>query len=169
MKWAVHPLGPPDCHYVNAVSGWLDLGNPQEALAELRRVSPGVAESPAVLDLAWRVHAALRDWPSALAVSQRMVRLAPSQPAGWVNHSYALHELRRTQEAWEHLLPAADQFPEVPTVPYNLACYACQLGDRAAARVWLERAAKILGPGQLKKMALSDPDLLPLRGWIDAL
>jgi len=35
----------------------------------------------------------------------------------------ALHELKRTQEAFDLLLPAADKFPAPWTIPYNLACY----------------------------------------------
>jgi len=29
--------------------------------------------------------------------------------------------------AWDALLPAADKFPNNPNIPYNLACYACQM------------------------------------------
>jgi hypothetical protein len=45
---------------------------------------------------------------------------------------------------------------------YNLACYACQLGNLKEARQWLEKAFAIGDSKQLKLMALDDPDLEPL-------
>jgi len=49
------------------------------------------------------------------------------------------------QAAWGMLLPAFEKFPEEPTIPYNLACYACQMKRLDEARQWLERAATIAG------------------------
>jgi hypothetical protein len=69
----------------------------------------------------------------------------------------------------EHLLAALKRFPAVPTVPYNLACYACQLGDLKTAWRWLERAAALLGREELKRMARVDPDLAPMREQIEAM
>ena len=51
-------------------------------------------------------------------------------------------------------------------IPYNLACYACQLGDLLGDQSWLERAAKKNGFRPLKQMALEDPDLRPLWEFI---
>jgi hypothetical protein len=59
------------------------------------------------------------------------------------------------------LLPALDRFPKEPTIPYNLACYACVLGRVEEARRLLERAITISGVhgDQVKLQALDDPDL----------
>jgi len=45
---------------------------------------------------------------------------------------------------------------------YNLACYECQLGNLERAKLWLERAATMSNPKEIKSMALDDPDLKPL-------
>ncbi len=166
---SVSPLKPPDRHYWEAASGWLDLGNPREAAAELDHISPALREHPAVLEMRWRVHAGEKRWDDALQVAQRLARLVPEDPGGWIDQSYALHELRRTREAWDLLLPIATKFPKVGIIPYNLACYACQMGDRAAARQWLAKAVEVRGKEEIRRMALKDKDLEPLwpdiRGW----
>jgi hypothetical protein len=64
--------------------------------------------------------------------------------------------------AWEALLPAAKKFPREPIIPYNLACYACQMNLMNEARDWLQRALLVGDKDELKQMALNDADLKPL-------
>ena len=54
------------------------------------------------------------------------------------------------------------RFPHDEAIPYNLACYKCQSGELGAAREWLERALKVGDSKRVKKMAATDPDLMPL-------
>jgi len=75
--------------------------------------------------------------------------------------------LGRTLEAWNKLLPAVERFPKEATIPYNLACYACQLGNLEHARVWLEKAAQIRGRRTIKALAADDADLKPLRTTLE--
>jgi tetratricopeptide (TPR) repeat protein len=91
-----------------------------------------------------------------------MVALIPNEPVGWINRSYALHQLKRTREAWESLLPASQKFPENLTIAYNLACFACQLGHMDEASKWLKKAMKMADSNQVQLVALEDPDLKPL-------
>lgn len=58
-----------------------------------------------------------------------------------------------------------ENFPDDPTIRYNLACYECQLGRLEQAKSWLKTAFKLGGAKQFKLMALEDPDLEPL--WKD--
>jgi len=81
---------------------------------------------------------------------------------GLIHRSFALHELKRTAEARDNLMPAVDKFPKDVTLRYNLACYECQLGNLERAKLWLERAATMSNPKEIKSMALDDPDLKPL-------
>jgi hypothetical protein len=62
-------------------------------------------------------------------------------------------------KAWELLLPAFDKFPEITTISYNLACYACQLGQLDEARRWLGEARKRGESKQILEMARRDSDL----------
>lgn len=85
--------------------------------------------------------------------------MAPDRPEGWIHRSYALHELKRTEAALELLEPAAAMFTDLWTIPYNLACYACQLGNQDEAWEWLTDAFDLGDPKMVKPMALDDPDL----------
>ena len=78
--------------------------------------------------------------------------------------AFALHELKRTQEAFDALLPVADKFPEQWVIPYNLACYTCQLGRMDEARGWFHRALATGDEKEIKLQAIDDPDLAPLMG-----
>lgn len=165
----MRPVDYPDRHYLQAAAGWLELGDSAEAARELRHISREAAGHPDVLELRWRLYAAQDAWDAALDVARAVTKAAPDRPSGWIHQSYCLHELKRTDEAWELLGPLARRFPDEFVIPYNLACYACALGEMQAAREWFQRAVKIKGKEELKRMALEDPDLLPLREYITAL
>jgi tetratricopeptide (TPR) repeat protein len=155
-------LEPPDTHHLRAAAGWLELGDPAEAAVELKRISPEMRGHPDVLDLRWSVCAKKQEWEEALVLAELLVKEAPKRCSGWIHRSYTLHELKRTEEARTKLLPALAMFPKIGTIPYNLACYECQLGFKDQARRWLGLAMKVAGKEEIHAMALVDPDLAPL-------
>ena len=158
----MNPLPVPDSRHLLAAQGWLELGAPLEADAELDCIAPELRSHPAVLLLRWQVYARLRRWDGALDIGTALTKLLPNNPASWVNRAFALHELHRTAEAQKQLLDVIDRFPTIATMRYNLACYACQLGDLKAAQDWLAQAFAIDDSDALKQEALDDPDLDPL-------
>ena len=159
----------PDTHHLSSAIGWLELGNAAEALSELERISTTARNDAATLEVRWKILAAQERWDEAVIVARQHVRVAPDETGGWINCSFALHELRHTAEARAELLPAAKKFLEEPIVPYNLACYACQLGDMESARRWFDEAVKRGGKQKMKAMALDDPDLAPMKEEIQKL
>jgi hypothetical protein len=60
------------------------------------------------------------------------------------------------------LRPAAEKFPNEWQIHYNMACYACQLGEIEEARALLARAVELGDADKMKLMALDDPDLAPM-------
>ena len=72
-----------------------------------------------------------------------------------------MHELRRTQEALDQLLPGVTKFKDIYVIPYNLACYCAQLGRLDECQTWFKRAMAI-DEHAVKRVALDDPDLKPL-------
>ena len=162
-------LQPPDTHHLSAAEGWLELGNHVEALSELNLMSPAGQSRVETLGLRWSIMAQLKRWEECLAAATAIVELTPKHSFGWIHRSYALHELKRTSEARDLLQPALKRFPKNETIPYNLACYECQLGDLDAARDWLRRAMKLRKPAELKAQALDDPDLKPLWAEIQSM
>ncbi|MSU62056.1 MAG: tetratricopeptide repeat protein [Pedosphaera sp.] len=157
-------LTAPDTHHLGFATGWLELGNATEALTELAKLSPATATHPDVLEVRWAIAARVDDWKQALEVAQRLVETEPGRASGWLHRAYALRRVTGggLQSAWDALLPAAMKFPGEPTIPYNLACYACQLGQLDGARAWLLGARAIGGKSEIKRMALKDEDLKPL-------
>ena len=162
-------LPPPDHHHFNAALGWLELGNPTEAQLELDRLAPPHHEQPEVLTLQWQIHAARPDWESAVRTAQRLTQVAPDDAWGWVHLAFALHELKRTAEAWNILQPVATRFPHDFLIRYNLACYASQLNQLALAWDSLQDAMALGGRDTIKQMAREDADLEPLWPRLDAL
>lgn len=160
----MQPLQPPDTHYLSAAIGWLELGNQSEARAELARISPSCQKNPEVLEVRWMLDASEHNWSDALVTARCLIENDPTRSAGWLHQAYALRRVPDggLQAAWDALLPVADRFPKEPTIPYNLSCYACQLGRLDDARTWLKRAMRVGNKPNIKIMALSDSDLKPL-------
>jgi len=146
--------------------GWLGLGNATEARRELESISPAHREHPEVLEVWWAILAEQEKWIDALASAEKLITQAPDQQSGWIQQSYALHELKRTREAYERLVPAVEKFSDAYVIPYNLACYQCQLGNEADALNWLRRAVKASDAQTIHAMGMKDPDLSPLRDEI---
>lgn len=167
MRVQVLELG--DYHRVNAALGWLGLKCPAEARAELDAIAATQQSHPAVLEARWLLCSHEQLWSDALAVADRELATAPDEAGGWLHRAYALRRVAGggLTKAWEALLPAADKFPGEPVIPYNLACYACQLGDPGSARDWLQRAVSAGGRETIKKMALADEDLKAMWPEID--
>ncbi len=164
-------LEPSDVHCLSAAIGWLELGNTAEAMVELGQVDPGKKEHPDVLEVRWLLCAEERRWEEALQIARGLLEAAPDRSSGWLHQAYALRRVPEgsVKKAWEALLPAFDKFPKEPTISYNLSCYACQMQQLDAARVWFKRAAVIGGKERIKRMALDDPDLEALWGEIRGL
>ena len=164
----MNALEPPDLFFVSAAHGWLELGNIAEARAELANVANGNRNHPDVLEVRWAICAEEQKWIEGLQIARELLLHAPDRSSGWVHQAYALRRVPEgsVKKAWTALLPAFDKFPTESIIPYNLSCYACQMKQMEAARVWLKRAAVIGGKERIKRMALSDLDLQALWGEI---
>src|ERR1041385_1852894 len=154
-----------DSRYLEAAEGWLGLSNWHEANEELECISPEKRSHPYVLCLRWQICAKAEKWELGAEVARAISERVPEIDYGFVHMAYALHEMKRTREAMDVLLPVVDKFPDNYTILYNLACYACQLGKLKDAQDWLEKAIDLAGKEDVRKMALDDPDLEPL--WLN--
>ena len=163
------PLPLPDRHHWNAAQGWIGLGDYVEAAAELEKIAPRLRAHHDVLQTRYEIYAQAKRWDDALAIVSTLVPQFPNNPHNWIHQSYALHELKRTAEARDLLLPAAAKFKKIGLIRYNLACYECQLGNLPAAKKWLTKAFKLNPQNEFKLDALADPDLKPLWPYIATL
>lgn len=162
-------LAPKDRFLLEAAHGWLLLSNPVEALLELDQISPASSELPEVLMTLWDIHAYSRRWEAAIEVADRLILQIEDQPEGYIKRAYALHELKRTVEAWGTLHPASERFDDSWLIPYNLACYAAQLGRATEAIDYFRRALRRGDRRELRSLALDDPDLQSIRSNIEKL
>jgi len=164
-------LEPPERHYLLAAIGWLELGDVAEAKAEMALIGAAFQNHPDVLELRWLICAEQKLWPEALQIARSLLHHAPDRSSGWLHQAYALRRVPEgsVRQAWTALLPAFDKFPGEATICYNLSCYACQMKQMEAARVWLKRALVIGGKEKMKRMALEDPDLQSLWAEIKRL
>jgi len=154
---------------VRAALGWLELGDHVSALEELEAL-PGEKQShPHVLKIRYAIHIQARRWDFAFELADGLSRLTPDEVQPFVWRSYAARRMPNgsTEMALQLLLDVANHFPDEPIVPFNLACYNCQLGKLVQARSWLhiafEVAAKQNATLEWKRRAIDDKDLQPLR------
>ena len=149
--------------HLDAAVGWIGLGNLSEAECEIVQVACGFRLHADVLEVKWEIDGRQERWEAAIVSAELLVENYPERCSGWLHRSYCLHELGRTLEAWNKLVPSVDRFPKEATIPYNLACYACRLGNLEQAQQWLEKAAAIRGRRAIKSLAVEDEDLVALR------
>ena len=116
---------------------------------------------PFVLEVRYKIFAEAKRWDGAVEIARTLSEMLPDNSWGFIHYAYALHELKRTKEAYEVLIPVVDKFSEA-TIRYNLACYSCQLGNLKEAMQWLEIAIDLAGKKDIRLMALDDEDLEPL-------
>lgn len=160
----MQPLEPPDTHYVLHAIGWIELGNLVEAKAELAQIRPAFQLHPDVLEVRWQICAEEKYWDEGLRTARALIHAAPERATGWLHQAYALRRVPNggLHEAWDALLPVFEKFPHAEIIAYNLSCYACQMQQLDAARLWLKRALAIGNKERVKQRALEDSDLEPL-------
>ncbi len=162
MDFKDHFSNPADKFHVDAASGWIGLGDLPSARDELKQISRELRNHPAVLMVQSELLFAEENWEALLPLTEMLLRQFPKLDFLWINRSYALHELKRTQAAFAALLPAAKKFPKRWLIRYNLACYCSQLAALEDAMDWLQKAVELADKTEIKTMALDDADLKPL-------
>jgi len=155
----VKSLDSPDSFHLSAAVGWLELDNCEEAHAELDKITLDSRGHPDVLEVRWQIYAKAEDWEEAMEAAREMTRQTPDLPFGWIHLAYSLHELRRTREAYGTLKPIIERFPDEWMMRYNMACYACQMGNLGEARRLLELACERGDKKEIVRMVRIDPDL----------
>ena len=125
----VPPLPRADAFHWEAAIGWLLLENAAEARLELEQISAGHQAHPDVIETWWKILSEEKNWLEALDSGRKLSIAAPDRATGWIAQAFALHEMKRTQDAYELLHSVVSKFQEHYVIPYNLACYQCQLGN----------------------------------------
>lgn len=147
-------------------SGYIGLGMHQDAADELRLIEEEARESPEVLRLWVSLYHQTEQWRSLIKVAEALAGAEPTEEQGWISWAFALRELDRVKEAQVVLWQAELQHGDSSAVlHYNLACYACLLGDKVDAKRRLATAVKM--DAEFKSSALEDPDLEAMRDELE--
>ena len=158
----------PTRRHLEFAAGYLALGMISEASDELEAIEGGDRLRPEVMALRCDLYLEARQWDLLLAVARELARQRPGEVKGWIGWAFALRELNRVGEARAVLLEAEPiHGKDSGLLHYNLACYCCLLGDRAAARLRLRLAGQM--DRHWRAAALDDPDLQAMRDEIAAM
>lgn len=147
-------------HRLQPALGYLELGMFEEANDELEELPPELRADDEVLGLRIEIFQKLAKWEFARVLAESLAKRSPENPGWWLSWSYALRREQSVVAAQVVLRRASEIHPDVALIAYNLACYACVLGDLAEARTLLKIAFGM--DRTLKRIALDDSDLEPL-------
>lgn len=154
------PLESPDNQYWQVAVGYVELSMFEEANEELEKIDPLNRAAPEVLAVRVAIYHGLKKWDLLQVVSQRLAEFDVKNVDWVASYAYATRRVESIEAARTILLNAEQRFPNEPVIPFNLACYFCQLGDLETAKEYLKRAFEIDSSWRLQ--ALEDDDLRPL-------
>lgn len=157
----------PDAHFCKSAQGWLELGNPREALRELKKIHADFQGHPVVLAVWLDAWIASGRWAQARQLGEKLCSEFPGEPGFWLGCAYATRRSRGggLAAASAVLERVVDMFPKEWAVPFNLACYHCKLEKMEDAQRLLMRAVRI-GGESVRQAALHDEDLESLWMWV---
>jgi len=153
-------LEPPDQQYCQAAVGYVELGMFVEADAELDKIDPFCRAAPEVLAVRIEIYRGLKKWELMQQIAKRLKEFQPDNVQWTISLAYATRRAFSIDVAMEILIDAEAKFPREPAIPYNLACYCCQLGEMETAKRYLKKAFEI--DLNWRMAALEDEDLRPL-------
>jgi tetratricopeptide (TPR) repeat protein len=153
------PLEPPDQQYWQAAVGYVELGMFQEANDQLENIDPFNRAAPEVLGVRLAIYQGLKKWELMQQIAKRLKEFQPDNVQWTTSLAYATRRAYSIDVAMEILLDAEAKFPREAAIPYNLACYYCQLGEMEKAKRYLKEAFEI--DLNWRKAALDDEDLKP--------
>jgi tetratricopeptide (TPR) repeat protein len=103
------------------------------------------------------IYRGLGKWELMQEIAKRLKEFEPDNIHWTISLAYATRRAFSIDVAMEILLNAEAKFPKEGAIPYNLACYYCQLGDIQNAKNYLKKAFEI--DLNLRMTALEDEDL----------
>lgn len=156
------PLALKDKMHLRAASGYTELGMFKDAEAELDQISPDFRQLPEVLSARLHVYSGMKHWELMQGVAERLMRNDPANAQWPISYAYATRRARSLEVAKQILIEAVRRHPQEMMIPFNLACYECQLGNMDSAEDYLKTVFTM--EPKMRLVALEDPDLKPLWG-----
>ncbi len=146
--------------HIERADGFLDLNMIDQARRELEQVDSFDCRYDNYINCAMRLALAEKRWVDAAEFARKLIERRPQEPAYHIQLAYAVRRAESIDAARKILLDARKLFPKVAVIPFNLACYECQLGHHDEAMSLLQKSFK-LDPGFIDQAA-EDDDLKPI-------
>jgi len=128
-------------------------------MTKLENIDPFNRAAPEVLGVRLAIYLELKKWELMQQVAKRLKEFQPDNVEWTISLAYASRRAFSIDVAMAILLDAKAKFPREAAIPYNLACYYCQLGEMEKAKRYLKEAFEI--DLNWRKAALDDEDLKP--------
>lgn len=152
---------------LDAASGYTALDMYVDAWNELENLPADLRGTETVLAAKIEILQHFGKWKFARQLAESLTRHFPANPRWWLAWSMSMRGEDSIQSARSILEEAVDVHPSVALIHYNLACYACLLGEMERSRGFLQQA--FLLDDTLKIVALCDPDLRPFGKHIGSI
>jgi predicted Zn-dependent protease len=159
----VNPLPIADQHRLRAAEGWLDLGNTDEARAELAGISAEGQQHPDVLHFRWQISRKAKQWEECFTLARAFAEKLPLDPRAWTSLAQTFYYTSCYQEAYDLAVSKITAFPKYWPLYYDAACYACLTGRLPQAKQFLQLATAFGDEDEIKALAAADPDFDALR------
>src|SRR4029077_7795533 len=123
------PLEPPDQQYWEAAVGYVELGMFQDANDQIEKIDPFNRAAPEVLAVRIEIYRGLKKWELMQQIAKRLKEFEPQNVEWAISLAYATRRAYSIDTAMGILQSAEAKFPREAAMPYNLACYYCQLRE----------------------------------------
>jgi Flp pilus assembly protein TadD len=146
--------------HIQRGDGFLDLKMIDKARQELEQVGEFDRRCNSYIEAALRLAMADSRWSDAAQLARTLIERRPKEPAFHIQLAYSIRRAESIEAARDILRDARKHFPKVAVIPFNLACYECQLGHPDEAMALLEKAFKL--DASFREQAFEDDDLKPI-------
>lgn len=155
-------LNQTDAWTASFAQGFCELGDYQNAIAEIEKLSPEARTTPTALSVRWQAYAGAEHWEAAWVVSKVLCDVLPDSPEAWICQANTLRKFKGVRNAYDLIKAVISRFDTHPVIQYNLGCYASQLGNFEEAARALTKAFRLENGIALRIASVYDPDLRPL-------
>ena len=148
-------------------NGFRMLGMYEDAETELAKVPLPDRLDKEVLVMKVVVRQDAADWGRMQEPARILRKRFPEAAEWWIAEAYATRRSESIQAAREILIEGEERHENEPGIKFNLACYACRLGDSDTALRYL--LAAIALDSKYKEMAFADEDLNEVHEVLDKM
>ena len=140
--------------------GYIDLKMLDKAREELGRIEYRYRQTYTYMAVQMHLAMEEKNWPDVFRLADALCKKFTKNADLHVTLAYAARRTQGLEVARGILQRARRLFPKVAVIPFNLACYECQLGHPDSAMELLDSAFRL--DASFREKASEDDDLKPI-------